>query len=60
MKIELKVEEIKIILTALMVMCGRPGNMGRVHLTSYDSPRYHFVLEHMIEELERAEREGQE
>lgn len=59
MKIELKVEEIKIILTALMVMCGR-SHMGRIHLTSYDSPRYHFVLEHMIEELERAEREGQE
>lgn len=59
MKIELKVEEIKIILTALMVMCGR-SRLGRIQLTSYDSPRYHFVLEHMIEELERAEREGQE
>lgn len=60
MKIELKVEEIKIILTALIVMCGYPERLAFAQLTSYDLPRYRFVMEHMIEELERAEREGLE
>lgn len=51
MKIELKGEELKIIITALAYMCGKDPSAEPIQLNSYDAPRYQYVLEHLLNTL---------